>query len=255
MYLQNNYNNTIKLDKRITIISGNFGSGKTEIAVNYAINLSKQIDNLHIADLDVVNPYFRCREAKKQMEEYGIKVIIPNLQYFYADLPIIIPEIKGLFENPENKAIIDVGGDKVGARVLPSFGKSIANNDYDLFFVVNKNRPFTDTIDGCKNIISEIENESKLKITGLIGNTHLIDETTPETIYDGYEFTKELSQTLNIPIKFIGAIDEVYDILDKSKIKDNVLRLKRLMLPPWLKGVDLLGITNINPALQKIKGA
>ena len=248
-------NKEIDIQKNVTIITGNFGSGKTEVAVNLTINIAKHIEKIHIVDLDIVNPYFRCREAKKQMEVYkNIEVVIPDIQYFYADLPIVTPKVKTLFEDEKSVSIFDLGGDNTGANICKSFSKSLKNVDYDLFYVVNAKRPFTDTVDGCIKIMKEIELSSSLKISGLIGNTHLVDETDKQTIYEGITLAKSVSKKLNIPIKFISIMDTFLKDNDFSDLDLPILKLQRIMLPPWQKGEDLLGITNLNP-INNIKGA
>jgi hypothetical protein len=246
--------NNLEFQNRLIIITGNFGSGKTEVAVNLSIELAKHYPEINIADLDVVNPYFRCREAKKQMEEHNVTVVIPEVQYFYADLPIVTPRIRSVLNDLESKTILDVGGDPVGARILRSFHNHLVNSDYDFFFVVNKNRPFSDTLGGCRKLIKDIEEASELKITGLISGTHLIEETSIDMIYDGYEFTRDVSNDLGIPISFVTIMDDLFPKLDRTQISEPILVLKRLMLPPWLKGEDLLGLTNLQ-GINKIKGA
>jgi len=172
------------LDQRILLIVGNYGSGKTEVAVNLAIHLAAQ-QSVSIVDLDIVNPYFRCREAREEMEGFGIRVINPDGDYHAADLPIILPEIRGAVLKGDGKLILDVGGDDVGARVLSSLADVFAGQTYNMLQIVNAKRPFTGTVDGCLKIGSEIEAASRLRITGLVSNSHLLEETDAQTVLDG----------------------------------------------------------------------
>jgi len=128
--------------ERILLFVGNYGSGKTEVSVSLAIRLAKD-HRVAVADLDVVNPYFRCREARGEMESRGIRVINPEGEYRAADLPIILPEIRGAVQAGEEFLIMDVGGDDVGARVLGSLADVFCGRAYAMLQVVNAKRPFT----------------------------------------------------------------------------------------------------------------
>jgi hypothetical protein len=225
-------NDIIHPQKRIVIIIGNYGSGKSEVAVNLALFFEKHEDlSLTIADLDVINPYFRSREAIDLLTENNIRVVAPTEDRFYADLPIILPEIKGMFENREGLNIFDVGGDDVGCRVLKSFENSIS--DYELLQVINSNRPYTDTIEKALNSISKLEDASGLKVSGLIGNDHLMEHTTLETINEGIEFLKILSEKSGIPIKFVTAMDHLFEKVVEANPVIPIFSLKRLLGPPW----------------------
>ncbi|MBU1241049.1 cobalamin biosynthesis protein CbiA [Myxococcota bacterium] len=218
--------------ERAIIIIGNYGSGKSEVAVNWAITLREWgVSPVAIADLDVVNPYFRSREAFVVMESHGIRVVAPKGGHFYADLPIILPEIKGLFQHPSGTAIFDVGGEDAGARILRSFDGFIP--DYELLMVLNANRPFTNTLVSTQKMIRMLENASGLHITGFIGNTHLMEETDARIVIQGYEFLKEISEATGIPIRFITARKSLYDHVLAHCPGVHVLPLTRILNPPW----------------------
>jgi len=222
---------------RAIIIIGNYGSGKSEVAVNWTIAMKNWgINQISIADLDIVNPYFRSREAIKVMEEKGINVVAPKGRHFYADLPIILPEIKGLFQNQEGYAVFDVGGEDVGAKLLSSFHGFIT--DYELLVVVNSNRPFTNTLENTKILKHKMENAAGLRITGFIGNTHLMDETDVDTILKGAAFLSELSEATDIPVRFITAHTSLYEKVMEAKPKVPVLPVERILSPPWYEGMD-----------------
>jgi hypothetical protein len=238
-------------DKDKTVLfTGNYGSGKTEVAVNVVMALARAGRSVTIADLDIVNPYFRCREAREHMEKLGIRVIAPESDMHNADLPIVLPEVRGAIQNPQGITLLDVGGDNVGATVLGSLKNSFNRCDYEMYFVLNKNRPFTDTVSGALQLMNEIETASKITISGIIGNTHLMDETDIEMSRDGAEFCKEVAEARGLETAFVTApmgklkeagIIEDYDILVDGLIEIDgfaspVLPLKRIMLPPWMGG-------------------
>jgi MinD-like ATPase involved in chromosome partitioning or flagellar assembly len=174
------------ISKGIIVIVGGYGSGKSEVAVNLARHLAKsQPEPVAIADLDIVNPYFRSREAMKVLDAMNVKSIVPPGAQFYADLPIILPQIKGAIEKNEGKLLLDAGGDDVGARVLSSLSDAFVEGTYDMFLVLNANRPFTSTMDGCVKMINSIEQAARLKFTGLISNTHMMDDSTVDGALHG----------------------------------------------------------------------
>jgi len=222
------------LEKRVILFAGGYGSGKTEVAVNYAYYLAKNGQlPLSIVDLDIVNPYFRSREAVRPLEAVGINVIIPSGEYCSADTPILRPEIRGAIGGSEGRVVIDVGGDDVGARVLSSMVDAFDPDDYEFLLVVNAKRPFTADVDACLKMLSEIQAASRLRITGLVSNTHLIDATDRETVLDGFKLAHEAGQRSNLPVKFISALSEILGQINPEEIDCPVLPLSRFMLKPW----------------------
>jgi hypothetical protein len=217
------------------MIVGNYGSGKTEVAVNLSLQLARAGRRVHIADLDIVNPYFRCREARARMEQHGIRVVVPPGAQAWADLPIILPEIRGMLHPAEGTiTIFDVGGDDVGARALASFRTSLGEGEYELWQVINAKRPFTDTVEGCIAMQRAIETSSRFSITGLLVNAHLIDQTTTEAVLDGWRLAKAVSARTSLPIRAVAVMAPLADDPDLRVIDAPLLRLERHMLPPWL---------------------
>ncbi len=223
--------------KRVIIFTGNYGSGKTEVAVNFTLGLAARESDLAIVDLDVVNPYFRCREAIEPMEAAGVEVIVPRGETFASELPIILPEVKGAMTRDTGRLVLDVGGDDVGARVLSSFGPALRGDQAELLMVLNARRPFTDTVDGALRIIREIENASRLKVTGLIGNTHLMEETRVEMIQEGVDLAEAVSAEIGATVRFVTAMEDVAEEYIKAvggSPPYPVLPMVRRMLPPWI---------------------
>ena len=235
----------VKLSERLIMIVGNFGSGKTEVSVNLAIGLARAGRSVQIADLDLVNPYFRCREAQLQMERHGIRVVVPPGAQAFADLPIVVPEIQGMLHPPEGTlCLFDVGGDDIGAKVLASLRPRIADGSYELWQVINSRRPFTDTVDGCLAMQAALEKASRLEVTGLLANSHLIEETTAETVLEGWRLARDVSRQNGLPVRCVAVIDSLAGSAELDRIDAPLLRLERLMLPPWLVRSDGDDTTN-----------
>jgi hypothetical protein len=231
--------NKVEHIKGIVIIVGNFGSGKTEVAVNLAVNRKRSGIDVRIADLDLVNPYFRTREAREPLAELGIEVVLPPEKYLQADLPILNPAIAGLIRRSSQLTLIDAGGNDVCATVLASLADSFRKKRVHMLQVVNPYRPFTDTVAGCLRMRDQIEKASKMSITGIIGNANLIDETTVEDIYRGYDFVKALSDQSRLPLEFITASVELLPEIDIERFSCPVLPIERQLVPPWKKAVEL----------------
>jgi hypothetical protein len=225
----------VKPNDRLLMIVGNYGSGKTEVAVNLCLCLARAGRRVQIADLDIVNPYFRCREARALMEDHGVRVVVPPGEQAWADLPIILPEIRGLLHAPDGTTtIFDVGGDDVGARVLASLRTSVADGEYELWQVINAKRPFTDTADGCLSMQRAIEASSRFSVTGLLVNSHLIDQTTPSTVLEGWRLACEVSALAAVPVRGVALMAHLAGAAELRAIDAPLLRLERHMLPPWL---------------------
>ena len=185
--------------------------------------------------MDLVNPYFRSREAISEMDKLGIQTVSPKGGHAYADLPILLPQVKGLIEGCEGRSVIDVGGDSQGSKALGSLAESFRPDSYDMLMVINSRRPQSDNIDTCLNTINRIESVAHLKFTGLISNSHLIDETTPEILKEGLLLSREVGEKLGLPVKFLSAREDDMKKIDLNNIDCAVLPLNRLMLKPWEK--------------------
>ncbi len=243
----NDIHNHTALEKPIVIV-GNYGGGKTEVAVNLAAYFRYKGESVTIADLDLVNPYFRTREARDALRRIGVEVILPDEGYLNADLPILSPSVAGMIRRRGGVRILDVGGDDAGATVLASLGDSFEKSPVAVIQVVNPFRPFTETFEGCIKIRREIESASKIEISGLIGNPNLIDSTTIDTIYDGYGFVKELSERMAVPLLFLAVSWELLPDIDPSFFDCPILPIKRQLVPPWKKPAGLTGDIRIAEA-------
>jgi MinD-like ATPase involved in chromosome partitioning or flagellar assembly len=223
----------------IVVIVGNYGSGKTEVSINLAVMEKQAGKTVQVADLDLVNLYFRTREARHQLRMLGIDVILPQEHYMKADLPILSPGVAAMIRTKEILAILDVGGDGVGATVLAALAESFKNRPAKVLQVVNPFRPYTDTLEGCEKIRTEIETNAKMKITGLVSNANMMQDTTMEHIRQGYDFILRLAKKSALPLEFITIPDALEKENDMTQFSCPLLTIKRQLVPPWLQAEEL----------------
>ncbi|MEE8430357.1 MAG: cobalamin biosynthesis protein CbiA [Candidatus Desulfatibia sp.] len=221
----------------IVAVVGNYGSGKTEVAINFAVDRKRAGIDVRIADLDLVNPYFRMREARGPLSDLGIDVVLPPEELLQADLPILSPAVAGMLRQRGRLTVLDVGGQDFGARVLATLADPLRDKHVNMLLVVNPFRPFTDTVAGCLKIRDKIEKASKIAVTGIIGNANLIDETSLEDVYKGYDFVRALSKESALPLMFITVAAELLPAIDSKRFDCPILVIKRQLVPPWKKPV------------------
>ncbi len=208
--------------KRITIFSGHYGSGKTNVAVNYALWLKEKKDKVSIADLDIVNPYFRTKDSMRVLSENGVELISSEYANSNVDVPALPAETYGVLQNKEIYAVIDVGGDDRGALALGRYSDYILNDgDYELLFVINKFRPLTRNADMTIEIMQEIENACHMKFTAIVNDSNLGEETTADDVISSTDYANEISEKTGLPIKMTTVKSELYDSL-KDKIENLV---------------------------------
>ena len=187
--------------KRLTLFAGHYGSGKTNIAVNYAMLLAKEGKKVCIADLDIVNPYFRTKDSEKELEENGITLICSQYANSNVDLPAIPAESYRLVQDKSCYGVIDIGGDDRGAYALGRFADAIkAEGDYRMAFVLNRYRPLTSTVSDTIEIMREIEAACGVKFNCIVNNSNIGSETTVETVLESIGFAEELSAKTGLPI-------------------------------------------------------
>ena len=206
--------------KRITIFSGHYGSGKTNVAVNYALWLNEKVNAVSIADLDIVNPYFRTKDSMRILEEKGIKLISSEYANSNVDVPALPAETYGMLHNKNQHCVIDVGGDDRGALALGRYSEGILEDgDYELLFVINKYRPLTRNADMTLEIMAEIEKACHMKFTAIVNDSNLGDETTLEDVLESIAYANEVSRKSLLPIKMTTVKSDLYDAL-KDKIEN-----------------------------------
>ncbi|MBE6808182.1 MAG: hypothetical protein E7524_01795 [Ruminococcaceae bacterium] len=211
--------------KRITLLCGHYGSGKTNVALNMAYELKKSYSNVAIADLDIVNPYFRTKDSAKDLEEKEIKLIVSEFAGTNVDIPAMPAEMYSLTDDKTVRAVIDVGGDDRGALALGRIAPSILEeNDYECLLVINKFRPLTPDVESTLEVMSEIETACGIKITGLVNNSNLGVETTAEDVLGSLEYANSVAKATNLEIVCTSVNETLYNEL-KEKI-NNLLPLK-----------------------------
>ena len=220
-------------DKRIRIIIGHYGSGKTEFSINYALKLNSLGKKVAIADLDVVNLYFRSREKASLLEEKGIKVIGSSIKGNALDLPAISGEVMTPIKDKTYDTILDVGGDPAGARALGRYHEQFIQGEYDMFFVLNVNRPETRTVQQALEFIRQIEDTARAKVTGIVNNTHLLKSTTIEDVLKGYDLSLELSELTGIPLKYNVVLSELAPLLPNDLVGE-IFPIKLYMREEWM---------------------
>lgn len=189
--------------KRLTLFAGHYGSGKTNIAVNYALHLAKEGKKVCIADLDIVNPYFRTKDSERELADAGIRLVSPQYANSNVDLPALPAESYRLVQDRSTYGIMDIGGDDRGAYALGRYADAIkAEGDYRMAFVVNCYRPLTSTVEDAVEIMREIEAAAGLAFTCIVNNSNLGTETTAETVLSSVDFVERLSRETGLPIWF-----------------------------------------------------
>jgi len=216
---------------RITIITGHYGTGKTEFSVNLALALAAEGESVMLADLDIVNPYFRSRERKDLLQQAGVKVISSSQACSNADVPSLPAELLAILEDRGMRGVLDIGGDPVGARVLARFRPKITQEDYQLIYVLNANRPEVRTVENAVAYLRNIEAVTGLSCTGIVNNTHLCGETTEEEIRNGAELATQVSAETGLPVLCHVAIEPLAEKL--SDLSEDVFPITIKMKKPW----------------------
>ena len=215
---------------RVTIITGHYGTGKTEFAVNLALALASDGEQVMVADLDVVNPYFRSRERRATLEEAGITLISSSQSCANADVPSLPAEVFTILQNQDLRGVMDIGGDPVGARVLARFQPQIVAQDYQLVYVLNANRPEVREVEDAISYMRAIEATTGLTCTGIVNNTHLCGETTADDVRKGAALAQAVSQETGIPIVCHVAHEALAaELEDLSPLFPITIRMKK----PW----------------------
>lgn len=210
--------------KRLTLLCGHYGSGKTNVAVNLAFYLKEQYNNVVVADLDIVNPYFRTKDSMDDFKARGIELICSEYANTNVDIPALPANMYRLTADKDITAVIDVGGDDRGAYALGRLVPEIeAENNFDMLMVINGYRPLTPDAESTIEVMREIELACGLKFTGLVNNSNIGEETTAEDIIKSMDYANEVSKQSGLPIVMTTVKSNIYDEL-KSKI-DNLLPL------------------------------
>jgi len=201
--------------KRITLFAGHYGSGKTNIAINYALELKKSVDKVAIADIDIVNPYFRTKDSETVLSQNGIKLISSEYANTNVDVPALPPEVYSIIQIKDSAAIIDVGGDDRGALALGRYSPMIKEeNNYNMFLVVNMYRPQTRDAHSTLEVMREIEIAGGIKFTGIINNSNIGEETSADDVLKSVTYANEVSELTGLDVYFTTVKEELFSELN-----------------------------------------
>lgn len=217
-------------ERRLVIIIGAYGSGKSEISVNLAMRMRKEDPEgkVLLADLDIVNPFYRSADAGKVLEQNDIRLISPMYANSNVDAPVLSGEVYVIFDDDRYRGVFDIGGEDMGATILGSMRSRLEKTDAELLMAVNTRRPFTSTPDEIIVMASELQEASKMKITGFINNTNILEETTSEDVFEGERILLSVQEKTGIPLVMTAFMDGVLDQSELPMLKaPSVLKMTR----------------------------
>jgi len=220
-------------EKGLTILIGGHGSGKSEFAIMWSRRLIKVGRKpVTLVDLDTIKPLFRSQEASNALKKEGIEVVISSVPH--SDMPAISSTMFGMINNPDNWIVVDVGGDAVGARILASIRNNLHGRDHNLIYILNISRPFNSTTKASLKELKRIEIVSGMKVTGLVSNTHMLDETDVEMIEKGIETAYEISEKEGIDFLGVMATENMVEHL-KVPAELEIFTIQRMLNPYWMR--------------------
>ena len=223
---------SILSDKRVALFIGNFGSGKTELAINYALRSAEDGRKTTLVDLDVVTPYFRSRDVREMMGERDVPVIAPPAEFDSADLPILPTELDRAFADRSRYVVVDVGGDE-GARVLGGLRRYFPPGESETYLVANSRRPFTSDAAAISRMRFWLERLARLPVTAILSNANLGRQTTPETVRAGYQIISAAAGEAGLPVAAVVVPDFLAGQVRAGDYPVPVWFIRRFMKPPW----------------------
>lgn len=214
--------------RRITLFAGHYGSGKTNIAVNFALHLAEQGKQVTLADMDIVNPYYRAKDSADEMEKAGVKMIASAYANSNVDVPALPQEMYAVTEDKTRYAVLDVGGDDRGALALGRYAPEILKeNDFHMIYVFNASRPLSRRAEDALEIMKEIEIAGGVPFTAIVNNTNLGKETTWETVTASMEEAERLSQISGLPLLFTAVNESVLPITERESKQYFPMKLQK----------------------------
>ena len=217
--------------KRLTILCGHYGTGKTNCAVNMAMDLRRQCPKVAVADLDIVNPYFRTKDSEEEFEKADIELICSRYANTNLDIPALPENLYRITEDRDTKMILDIGGDDSGAIVLGRLASAILEeNDYEMLTVINKYRPLTPDVESTVEVLREIEAASRIPFTGIVNNSNLGEETVPEDVLASVRYAEDIASAMGIPVVMTTVKEDLYEELAGKIPNLFPLRLQKKIL-------------------------
>ena len=196
--------------RRLTLFAGHYGSGKTNIAINYALYLKRAGYPVAIADLDIVNPYYRTKDSEQMLSENGIELIVSPYANSNVDLPSMPKGIYGLVCDPSRYGVLDIGGDDRGALALGRYAADIVReNNYEMLLVINRARPLTRTPEDTAEVLREMEQAGGIPFTGIVNNTNLGLDTRAEDVLSSLAYADAVSALTGLPVKMTCAMRSI----------------------------------------------
>ncbi len=220
-------------DHRIRVVTGSYGTGKTEFSVNYALKLAAQGKQTSLVDLDVINLYFRSREKQSELESAGVRVISSSIKGPGSDLPAISAEAAAPLQDHRWQVVLDVGGDAMGARALSRYRQYLVPGAYDMFFVVNANRPETASLDQALAHLESIQRVAGVTATALVNNTHLVKQTSVEDVMKGQALCCQITKATGLPLRYVSVMENLISQLP-GHLEGRMFPIKLIMREPWM---------------------
>ena len=203
------------MKKRVTLFCGHYGSGKTNVALNYALQLKQDGGDVTVADLDIVNPYFRTKDSRQDLEEAGIRLICSEYANTNVDIPALPSDLYSITDDKSHHVVIDVGGDDRGALALGRIAPAILEeNSYEMLLVINRFRPLTPDAPSTVEVMREIEQAGGIRFTGLVNNSNLGEATDEDTILSSVAYAKEVSDLTGLPVVMTTVRESLYSALE-----------------------------------------
>lgn len=232
-----------------TALVGPYGSGKSEIALTLACLMARRLqarpDNrlqVALGDIDVLKPYFRAREAGEALKAMGVRLLAPGGSLKSADLPILTPELGCAAREADTLLVLDVGGDPAGARALGSLRDEVDTNALDLLLVLNRHRPFMESVESVVEQADKIQRASGLRLTGVVSNTHMMAETTLDDVALGLELARRVGGALDVPVRLIGLGRAIATLIERDDLAPSLLQgIPAIVLDSALKPAFLGG--------------
>lgn len=221
--------------KRITIVTGHFGSGKTEFCINFGKFLAAKDDRkICLIDLDIINTYFRMRDQEEYLKTQGIQVISTAFKVTTLDIPALDPAIEGSIIDTNKRVLIDVGGNPSGARALGRYAHVLDSEGYEQIYVVNANRPETARVEQVIDFIEQTQNQSQTKVGWLVNTTHMLKHTSVEDILKGEKLIREVSDKTGIPILCTAVLDHLVEDVKKADSTIKIFPIKLHFRDDWM---------------------